>query len=164
MIADHSMDKIPGNDWYLDHVHPNIGGHQLIAMALAARLRELRITPLPHQWTDAERQAAYTVEMDKLGPAYLAQGLRRVQWLEHWARRERLFDEAQPRDASGFLRAAFRHLELADEENAKEEIKEVLKRDPGLAAAAREHVNQLIAEGIPGGAARLSEWLNPGAP
>ena len=40
-IADQSMDKIPGNDWYLDHVHPNIGGHQLIARALAPRIRDL---------------------------------------------------------------------------------------------------------------------------
>jgi tetratricopeptide (TPR) repeat protein len=160
VIAGRSMDKVPGNDWYVDHVHPNIGGHQLMAMAMAARLRELRIAAGSHSWTDSERQAAYTTELNKLGPAYLAQGLHRVQWLEHWARRERLFDEAQPRDAGAFLRAAFRHLELGQEEDARKELTEALSRDRNLADEVRRYAERFVAEGRPTAAARLSEWLD----
>src|SRR3954463_9430948 len=83
LIADQSMDKIPGNDWYLDHVHPNIGAHQLIARALAARIRDLHLLTDLREWIAAERQSAYTVQMTRLGHGYLAEGLHRVQWLEH---------------------------------------------------------------------------------
>jgi hypothetical protein len=159
LIAQQSMDTIPGNDWYLDHVHPNIGGHQLIARGLAARIRQLQILPGLRDWPEAERQAAYTDYINALGPDYLAAGLLRVQWLEHWARRERLFDEAQPHDATAFLRAAFRHLELAQETEAKSEIAEALKRDQALAAEAQRHAKRLEAEGRSGVARLLRNWI-----
>ena len=34
-IMDASEDGLPGYDWYVDHVHPTIGGHQIIARAIA---------------------------------------------------------------------------------------------------------------------------------
>jgi hypothetical protein len=160
-IADQSLDRIPGNDWYLDHVHPNIGGHQLIARALAARVREMRIVSGSRQWPEAERQAAFTAYMNTLGPDYLAAGLHRVQWLEHWARRERLFDEAQPHDAAACMRAAFRHLELAQDQDAKAELAQALTRDKALAAEAERHAARLEAEGRPNTAALLRSWIEP---
>jgi hypothetical protein len=159
LIADQSMDKIPGNDWYLDHVHPNIGGHQLIARGLAARIRELEIVSGLRRWADAEREAAYTSYMNGLAPNYLAAGLRRVEWLEHWARRERLLDEAQPHDGAAFLRAAFRHLELAQDEEAKTEVAETLGRDKALVAEGQRHAKALMAEGRPSAAKLLLDWL-----
>lgn len=159
-IAEQSMDRIPGNDWYLDHVHPAIGGHQLIAQRLVARIRDLRIIPPLGQWTDVERQSAYTAQMEKLGPHYLAEGQRRVQWLEYWARRERLFEETVPRNAAAFLRAGFRHLELGDEETARNEIKEALKRDKNLEQEVGRCAHRLAAEGRVAAAQRSREWTS----
>src|SRR5205823_4859374 len=45
VLAANVPDHIPGNDRYLDHVHPTVRGHQLIAQAIAAKLREMRIIP-----------------------------------------------------------------------------------------------------------------------
>jgi hypothetical protein len=159
LIAEQGMDRIPGNDWYLDHVHPDIGGHQLIARGIAARIRELQILPGLRERSEAERQIAYTSYMTGLAPDYLAAGVHRVEWLEHWARRERLWDEAQPRDAVALLRAAFRHLELAQEAEAKREIADALKRDQALAAEAQRHAKQLEAEGQASAARLLRSWI-----
>jgi tetratricopeptide (TPR) repeat protein len=159
LIAEQSMNKIPGNDWYLDHVHPNIGGHQQIARALVAQIRQLGLVPAPSEWPEAQRRQAYASHLEKLGQSYLTEGLRRVEWLEHWARRERLLDETSPRDAAGFLRAAFRHLELGDEEAASKEITEAVNRDRNLEQAAQGHAERLLAEGRKDAAQHLTESL-----
>ena len=104
MIAGQCMDQISGNDWYLDHVHPNIRGHQLIAQALAQQIVDMNLVRDARVWPDQERQQAYTAQMRSLPGSYVAEGLRRVEWLEHWARREKLLTNhcrATQRHSSG---------------------------------------------------------------
>src|SRR5207249_9659514 len=114
LLAAQSPDHIPGYDWYLDHVHPTIGGHQRIAQAIAARMRELLMVPAAAPWPEAQRRQAYARQLEQLGPRYLADGRRRVEWLENWSRRQLLFGETLPIDAPGYLRLGFRRLELGD--------------------------------------------------
>src|SRR5439155_11893807 len=63
LVAAKSPDGIPGNDWYLDHVHPTIRGHQIIAQALATTVREARpsagIISNGPAWPGASRREAY---------------------------------------------------------------------------------------------------------
>jgi lysophospholipase L1-like esterase len=160
LIAAQSMDRSPGNDWYLDHVHPNIGGHQLIARALVERIQQSGLIRDLAAWSDAERQKTYKTHLQSLPNSYFAEGARRVEWLEHWARRERLFDEALPHDPAAFLRAGFRHLELGDEEAAFKELQEAIARDRKLEAEAQHYAERLLSEGRISASARLRDWLS----
>jgi lysophospholipase L1-like esterase len=147
LLAAKSPDGIPGNNWYLDHVHPTIGGHQKIAQTIAARVREIGIVPKGGIWPEDQRREAYRQHLRELGVNYLADGRRRVEWLENWARRERLLDETLPKDTRGFLQLGFRRLDFGDEEGAWESFREALKRDPAAATPLREHAEELVSEG-----------------
>jgi lysophospholipase L1-like esterase len=147
LLAAKSPDGIAGNDWYLDHVHPTIGGHQKIARAISAQVREMGLVHSSVNWSDIERRAAYSRHLKVLGPNYLTDGQRRVEWLENWARRERLLDETLPKDTRGFLHAGFRRLDFGDEDGAWDSFDEALKRDASAANEIKEHAEELRAEG-----------------
>jgi len=151
---------IPGNDCYLDHVHPTIRGQQLIAQAIAGKLREIRVIPNGQSWAEEKRREAYQRQLDSLGPGYFADGLRRVAWLENWARRQRLFDETLPNDALGYLRLGFKRLELGQEDEAWDAFDEALKRDQALTPLLKEHAQELLSGGRPLAASNLLEKLN----
>ncbi|MEY2427236.1 MAG: hypothetical protein QOJ40_121 [Verrucomicrobiota bacterium] len=160
LIASRGPDQIPGNDCYLDHVHPTIGGHQKMAQAIAAEMVSVGIISRAGTWPEPERCAAYGRQLAGLGPAYFSDGRRRVEWLEGWARREKLFDEIPPQDASGYLRLGFKRLDLDDGDGAWEAFGEALKRDREAANLLRRHAEELLAEGRIESAQRLLQRLN----
>lgn len=160
LLAARSPDGIPGNDWYVDHVHPTIGGHQLIARALAEQMRARGLLAPSAVWPEAKRVDAYARHLAALSPAYFADGARRVGWLEHWAQRKRLAAEAVPQDARGYARLGFLRLDLGDEDAAWEAIREALKRDRTVASLIQERAVQLVAEGRPERAAAILRQLN----
>ena len=162
VIAARSPDGIPGNDWYVDHVHPTIGGHQLIARAIAAQFTSHGWLTRVAEWPEDQRVKTYTAHLTALGPAYLADGKRRVGWLEDWAKRRRLAAETHPTDAGGFARLAFRRLDLGDEDAAREALREALKRDAGVADVVRTRAQELTAEGRAESAAVLLRQLQRG--
>ena len=49
--------------------------------------------------------------------------------------------------------------ELAQEEEANEDLREALSRDQGLVEEARRHAKELIAQGRPAAASLLSAWV-----
>lgn len=155
VIAARSPDGIPGNDWYVDHVHPTIGGHQLIARTIAAQFPARGWLLGAAEWPEAQRAKTYTSHLTSLGPAYLADGKRRLAWLEDWAKRQRLAAETIPNDAAGFARLAFRHLDLGDETAAQDALREALKRDAGVADLVRARAQALTAQGRDDSAATL---------
>jgi hypothetical protein len=55
-------------------------------------------------------------------------------------------------------RSAFRHLDLGQEEDAKREITEALKRDKNLAPELQRHAKVLEAEGRPAAAQLSLSW------
>ena len=160
IIAARSPDGIPGNDWYVDHVHPSIGGHQLIARTIAAQFPARGWLPAAAEWPEAQRVKTYTSHLTSLGPAYLADGKRRLAWLEDWAKRQRLAAETIPNDAAGFARLAFRHLDLGDDAAAQDARREALKRDAGVADLVRARAQALTAQGRDDSAAALLRELN----
>lgn len=160
LLAARSPDGIPGNDWYVDHVHPTIGGHQLIARALAEQLRARGLVASAAVWPEPQRRETYARHLEALGPAYFADGARRVGWLEHWAQRKRLAEEALPHDARSFARWGFLRLDLGDEVAAWEALREALKRDRAVAGLIRERATELEAEGRAARAAALLRQLN----
>jgi len=159
MFEQLSPDALPGNNWYIDHVHPTIGGHQRIAQAIAVELRRSGIVADRGDWSDQQRRRAYRQHWKELSPAYFANGRKRVHWLESWARRERLSGDTLPKDARGFLRRGDRQLDFGDIDAAWADYQEALKQRPELAHQVLEHARELIRQGRPGLAQKLLDRL-----
>jgi len=155
LIAAQAPDAIPGFDWYLDHVHPNIGGHQRIARALAEQVWRSGLSPDTRPWTVEQRRQAYARHLRQLGPRYFLDGRRRVVWLDSWARRQRLSAEALPRDAEGQARLGFRCLDLGDEAGAREALDKALQADQAALGLIRARARELESEGRAQAAASL---------
>ncbi len=158
LIAAQAPDSIPGFDWYLDHVHPNIGGHQRIAQALAEQVWRSGLCPDPCRWNEVRRRQAYAQHLQQLGSLYFSDSRRRVGWLDAWARRQRLSAEARPRDAHGYARLGFRCLDLGDEEGAREALDKALQVDQAAALGLiRARALELECEGRAEAAASLGQ-------
>jgi hypothetical protein len=97
--------------------------------------------------------------MQSLPRSYLAEGLKRVEWLEHWARREKLYDESLPRDGAALVRAGFRHVEVADYETAQKEITEGVKMNSVLKSVVERDAALLADQGRPNTADMVLSWL-----
>jgi lysophospholipase L1-like esterase len=154
-----SPQGIPGHDAFLDHVHPNVLGHQRIAQAIAAKLAEARQLPAAIPWTAEARRAAYRAHLRTLPASYFPNGLRRVEWLEKWAKRARLRDETAPSDARAHLHAGFRWLDLGDAAAAWADFQVAIKLRPELQAELLRHADGLAEQGRSEAAALLVRRL-----
>jgi tetratricopeptide (TPR) repeat protein len=149
LLAAQAPDSIPGFDCYLDHVHPNLGGHQKIAQAIASEVRRCGLSPNGSSWPEEKRRQAYADHLRRLGPLYFSDGRRRIVWLDAWARRQRLLEETLPRDAQGYMRLGFRCLDLGDEEGARQALDQAVRLDAGTRGAIHARAEDLQAEGRP---------------
>jgi tetratricopeptide (TPR) repeat protein len=156
-----SSHGIPGYQWYLDHLHPTIGGHQQIASAIIQQMQQSGLVSLQHGWPAQQRRASYRLHLDRLGPRYLADGRRRIAWLENWARRHRLYDETLPNNANGYLRAGFRRLDFGNERGAGAAFELGIEEDPSVSQQLLDHAALLVQQGRPQTVQRLLEWLMP---
>ena len=74
---------IPGSYLLLDHVHPSVVGHQLIADALAAELvRQGVVNPAPDWKKQKDRK--YREHLQSLNDFYFAKGQERLEALRCW--------------------------------------------------------------------------------
>jgi len=85
IIEQHTEDGIPGAEWLLDHVHPTVAGHQLIANALYETMVEMGLAPTTEHW-QAERDQRWRDHLATLNDAYYAQGIARLKRLQEWSR------------------------------------------------------------------------------
>ena len=76
---------IPGGKYLVDHVHPSIEGHQLIADQLAAELVRLGFVVPAADWS-SRRDAAFREHIDSLDDLYYAKGAQRLDALRLWTR------------------------------------------------------------------------------
>jgi tetratricopeptide (TPR) repeat protein len=63
---------IPGNESFLDHVHPVIRGHQMIAEAVLEKIVAAGLVPTSKRLTEEERNSLYSKVMEGLDPSFLA--------------------------------------------------------------------------------------------
>ncbi|MBN2129798.1 MAG: SGNH/GDSL hydrolase family protein, partial [Sedimentisphaerales bacterium] len=85
LIADRTEDGIPGRQWLLDHVHPRIEGHQLIAEALYEAMEQMQLVRAASGWP-ARRDELWQRQLSSLDEAYYARGAARLQRLRQWSR------------------------------------------------------------------------------
>ena len=85
LIEDRTEDGIPGKEWLLDHVHPTIEGHQLLADALHEAMEKMGVAPSLDGWRQ-HRDQLWRRHLSSLNKAYYAQGTARLRRLREWSR------------------------------------------------------------------------------
>ena len=80
---DHA-DNIPDPAWFLDHVHPTIKGHQVIADRC---FEAMRVLPWVKQPSDESiYRSKITNHLSSLDEAYFARGKQRLEGLRRWTK------------------------------------------------------------------------------
>lgn len=85
LVEQQTPDGIPGSEWLVDHVHPSIEGHQLIADALFENLVSLQFFPQPAHW-QSNRDQLRQAHLNSLPEEYFLRGALRSRRLEGWSR------------------------------------------------------------------------------
>jgi len=85
LVENRTADGIGGREWLLDHVHPTIEGHQLIADALHEAMEKMDVAPSLDGWR-RHRDELWRRHLSSLNKAYYAQGTARLQRLRQWSR------------------------------------------------------------------------------
>lgn len=85
VLVAHSRSGYPDRQWLVDHVHPTIAGHQLIADALAEKLSELKYVQLRAEWQTA-KEASWREHLASLSPVYFERAQQRLKSEQGWAR------------------------------------------------------------------------------
>ena len=93
-------DGVPDPEWFVDHVHPTIHGHQRIAAALADHFEAIGWI----RQTDASRRRYERLAAEhwgSLGEDYFERGRQRLEGLRRWAAgRSAVPIDAEPDDAN----------------------------------------------------------------
>lgn len=79
---------MPGEELFLDHVHPTISGHQQIADWLLAEMQRqdwVEISPAQTSTWEATRRRLYEEHWATLDAPYFARGQERLEGLRRWA-------------------------------------------------------------------------------
>lgn len=85
LIEQRTEDGIPGDEWLLDHVHPSIESHQLIADALYRTMEDMEFVHTPSDWRQ-RRDELRQRHLSSLNAAYYARGSARLKRLRQWSR------------------------------------------------------------------------------
>ncbi len=84
LIAAHSRSGFPDRQWLVDHVHPSMSGHQLIADAIADKMVELKLVSRRAEW-QSDRDQAYVDHLASLDHVYFQRGKDRLRSEQGWA-------------------------------------------------------------------------------
>lgn len=85
LFAEHSDGGIPGGEWLIDHVHPTIAGHQLLADEISSLLIAQGAVSTPAADWQQVRKVRYQQHFDALEPLYFEKGMQRLRGLTDWA-------------------------------------------------------------------------------
>ncbi|MFV1965018.1 MAG: hypothetical protein ACC628_06315 [Pirellulaceae bacterium] len=83
LFEEHTADGIPGKELMLDHVHPRISGHQMVASALLDEMVKLGIIVPQAGWQNV-RARLYQKHLATLDTPYYARGMERLKGLQKW--------------------------------------------------------------------------------
>ncbi len=85
LFEGNSREGVPGDEWLLDHIHPSIQGHQLIADSLYDAMEDMRLVSTPEGWRTS-RDKLWQYHLSSLSEAYFAHGFTRLKRLHRWSR------------------------------------------------------------------------------
>jgi len=85
LIESRSDNSIAGDKWLLDHVHPSIAGHKLIADAMFETMESMGLVQPSENWLTA-RDKLWENHLSSLDDRYYRQGAARLKRLQIWSR------------------------------------------------------------------------------
>lgn len=77
--------SIPGDEYFVDHVHPTVEGHRILAARLIDTMVESGIITNTRRWNDDALAAAAAKINERLPPGYHAQALAKLALTLDWA-------------------------------------------------------------------------------
>jgi len=80
-----SKDGIPGDRWFLDHVHPTLAGHQQIAGRLVDEMVKQGFLSTQSGW-ELKRDQSYIDHLEGLDVLYFERGKQRLEGLRRWTK------------------------------------------------------------------------------
>jgi tetratricopeptide (TPR) repeat protein len=89
LLGERAEGGVLGSEWLLDHVHPSIHGHQLIADSLYETMENMKLVRKPQGWREA-RDELWQRNFSSLNKAYYAHGVEKLERLTKWSRRRAL--------------------------------------------------------------------------
>jgi tetratricopeptide (TPR) repeat protein len=90
-----SPGRIPGHEWLVDHVHPSIRGHQVLAAELVDAMVRCGIVRPQENWEET-RDRQYADHLGTLDAIYYFRGQQHLDSLSRWAE-GRITKERPPR-------------------------------------------------------------------
>ena len=84
LFAELSPSGIVGSDRLVDHVHPGIEGHKLLAAAILEQMTQLQMVAPTAGW-QSRRDQAYADHFTSLDNLYFHKGMQRLENLRNWA-------------------------------------------------------------------------------
>ncbi len=79
---------ITGEEWFLDHVHPTIEGHRILALRLFNVLQSQHIVVPGRQWTEEARTQIKTDVLGRIDEKAHGVALRNLSNVMSWARKD----------------------------------------------------------------------------
>ena len=85
LLIEETGEDILGDEILVDHIHPSIRGHQIIATKLGATISGWLLPEMSdhHEW-GSRRARAYEAHLESLDSLYYAHGLQRLENLRRW--------------------------------------------------------------------------------
>jgi tetratricopeptide (TPR) repeat protein len=136
MIDDHSQHGLPGASLFLDHVHPTIAGHRMLALALFDYLADHQVVRRPEEWDAKVERVVQRVE-GRVDQKAQGEALRNLSKVLAWAGKKDEANQLALRasellggDAETAYLAGNALLEAGKTDEAMAKFQEALRIDP----------------------------------
>ena len=103
-FAERSQGGMVGDEWLVDHVHPTLEGHQLIAQWLLEELVRQEFAALKADWRPAI-ESAYQEHLEGIEEIYFVKGQYRNETVQRWARGQATRERGEASEAEGVSRS-----------------------------------------------------------
>ncbi len=143
---------IPGDDWFLDHVHPTIEGHRILAVALLDSLTQQDVVRPVSSWNEAAVLEVKRAVEATLTPQVHGTALLMLSKVLAWAGKH---DEAfkvslraiplAPEDSAIYFEAGKNASHLGRSDEAMAHLEKALKLNPGF-VEARTLLGNLLSQ------------------
>ena len=140
LVEDRSEHRIPGTDWFVDHVHPTIEGNRMLALAILEVLANQRIVHFDAAWNE-ERVTQISRQVESsLDPRAQAMALLNLSKVLGWAGKRDEADglalrtaELIPDDSEAQYQAGNAFMRRGNRDEAEQRYRKSQRLDPSSA-------------------------------
>ena len=164
LIEGKSPHRVPGEDWFLDHVHPTIEGHRVLALAIIDKMAEQRWLHLSSGWNTAVEQEIKQAVESTLTPKDHGVALCTLAKVIAWAGKDaeayRIAVRARalaPDDAAVHFEIGKNAARIGKKSEALESLRQAVSLKPDFAEAKALLASVLIDAGQYEEALRLNQ-------